>query len=226
MVHPADELLQRTAAVPCQMPGAPMSGLDPVQSSDVTASAHVWPDMDDLEFLTDPDLWTYVNKGSVRLSARLADMCDSAKQARAINQLIESVTNKYGMGCAFDMTVTVPGSVLSFNKPVGDEPVGVTCVPGQCPVISAVYFSHTDSELMVVEGQVLAGSKLWTFREGEKPVEYLHLANKEVDAQDADMTPAGPSKALAGGSTVLQHLLLSVQGTPYCILYIAVTHAG
>lgn len=136
-MHPADAVLYRAAAVPQQMPGAPMSVGEPCQSNDATASAAVDAEVDCMQILTSDFLWDHILQGSVRLNVRLANMSQPAQQSTAIHQLLTAITDKYGISCAFTMTVAVSGSVLNFTKLAGISPVEVQ-IKGQPPVISAM----------------------------------------------------------------------------------------
>ena len=195
-MHPADAVRNRAAAVPHQVPGAPTIVWEMCQSSDATASAAVDADLDLLSSLTDDSgLWDHDKQGSVRLNVRLANMSQPVQHSRAIHQLLTAIVEIYGMGCAFTMTFAVARSVLSFTKCAGISPVEVQ-IKGQRPVISAMYLSHTDCDHIILEGQCLADSKLWCFKDGEKAVHYLELIDI---ASKSKIATAGPSSTFAGG---------------------------
>ena len=124
-MHPDDAVRSRATAVPYQVPGAEMSVWEPCQSNDVTAGAAVDGEFDPSQYFLDPVPPWDVKQGSVRLNARLAKMSQPVQQSTAIHQLLTAITDKYGMGCAFTMTVAVAGSVLSFTKSAGISPVEV-----------------------------------------------------------------------------------------------------
>ena len=188
-IHPRDAVQCRAAAVPHQMPGVPMTVHDLQQSSDVTASANVFLDTGYLDFLTDlTDLepWDHVNSGSLRLNVRLAKMAEPAQQSRAIHQLLTSIITKCGMECAFAMTVKVPGSTLSCTKSAGISPVQIKEANGLCPVISAVYFSHTEPDQMILEGCLSEACTLWSFNDITRAVTYLQVVKTAAKNDDAE----------------------------------------
>jgi len=186
LMHPRDAVQCRAAAVPHQMPGVPMTVQDLQQSSDVTASATVFSDTGFLDFLTDPDLWDSVNTGSLRLNVRLANMAEPAQQSRAIHQLLTSIITKCGMECAFAMTVKVPGSTLSCTKSAGISPVEIKEVNALPLVISAVYFSHTEPDQMILDGCLLEDCTLWSFSDSARSVTYLQVVKTAAKNEDAE----------------------------------------
>jgi len=188
LMHPRDAVHCRAAAVPHQMPGVPMTVQDLQQSSDVTASASVISDTGFLDFLTDPDLWDNVNTGSLRLNVRLANMAEPAEQSRAIHQLLISITTKCGMDCAFAMTIKVPGSTLSCSKSAGISLVEIKEASGLRPVISAVYFSHTEPDQMILEGCLSEACTLWSFSDSARSVKYLQVVKTAAKNEVAETT--------------------------------------
>jgi len=188
-MHPRDAVQCRAAAVPHQMPGVPMTVQDLQQGSDVTASANVFLDTGFLDFLTDlTDLepWDHVNSGSLRLNVRLANMAEPAQQSRAIHQLLTSIITKCGMDCAFAMTVKVPGSTLSCTKSAGSSSVVIKEASGLQPVISAVYFSHTEPDQMILEGRLSEACTLWSFSDSARAVTYLQVVKTAAKDEDAE----------------------------------------
>lgn len=189
-MHPMDAVQCRAAAVPHQIPGVPMTVHDLQQSSDVTASATVISDAQFLDFLTDLDQWDSVNTGSLRLNVRLANMADPAQQSKAVHQLLTSIIIKCGMDCAFAMTVKVPGSTLSCTKSAGNSPVEIKEASGLQPVISAVYFSHTEPDHMILEGRLSEDCTLWSFCDSARAVTYLEV----VKTAAKNVVPEGAIK--------------------------------
>ena len=190
-MHPRDAVQCRAAAVPHQIPGVPLAALDLQQSSDITASATVFSDtgFQDagfFDFLTDPDLWESINTGSLRLNVRLANMAEPAQQSRAIHQLLTSIISKCGMECAFAMTVRLPGSTLSCTKSAGISPVEIKKASGLQPVISAVYFSHTEPDHMILEGRLLEDCTLWSFSDSARAVTYLQVVKTAAKNEGAE----------------------------------------
>ena len=188
-MNPRDAVQCRAAAVPHQMLGLPMTVQDLQQSIDVTASANVFLDSGFLAFLTDlTDLeqWDHVNRGSLRLNVRLANMAEPAQQSKAIHQLLTSIITKCGMEHAFAMTVKVPGSTLSCTKSAGISPVVIKEASGLQPVISAVYFSHTEPDQMILEGCLSEACSIWSFNDSVRSVTYLQVVKTEAKNEDAE----------------------------------------
>ncbi|DBB05682.1 TPA: hypothetical protein ACH3X1_012293 [Trebouxia sp. C0004] len=229
LIHPEDDVQRRAAAVPHQMPGVPMTVQDLQQSSDVTASATVISDTEFFDFLTDPDLWDGVNTGSLRLNVRLANMAEPAQQSKAIHQLLTSITSTCGMECAFAMTIKVPGSTLSCIKSAGISPVEVKEASGLRPVISAVYFGHTEPDEMLLEGPLSEACTMWSFSDSARAVKYLQVvktavknevaerAAKSEAAETAAMSPSNANPGLAALRTQWCSFLVSTFVPNVCL---------